>query len=255
ARRRHRQRRHRPHARPRDRLDAAAHHGSHRLPHRRPRRLRGHRRPLRPEPCVRRRVDEDRPAAAPGASSDPARSDAASARRAGTRARVRRGEGGGLRRPGAVRARAPRAPARRPRSRPAPAGRRARPVVTTPILAVFALVYLAMLLGGIPGLALDRTGAALLGAIALIATELVSPQQAWQSIDASTLFLLFGLMVVSAQLRLGGFYDHVTRRVAEADLAPDALLALLVAVAGVLSAVLANDIVCLAMAPILIEGC
>jgi Na+/H+ antiporter NhaD/arsenite permease-like protein len=43
--------------------------------------------------------------------------------------------------------------------------------------------------------------------------------------------------------------------VAEADLGPDALLALLVLVAGVLSAVLANDIVCLAMAPILIEGC
>jgi Na+/H+ antiporter NhaD/arsenite permease-like protein len=127
--------------------------------------------------------------------------------------------------------------------------------VTTPLVAVFALVYLAMLLGGIPGLALDRTGAALLGAIALVATELISPQQAWQSIDAPTLFLLFGLMVVSAQLRLGGFYDHVTRRVAEADLGPGALLALLVAVAGVLSAVLANDIVCLAMAPILIEGC
>src|SRR4029453_8525528 len=62
-------------------------------------------------------------------------------------------------------------------------------------------------------------------------------------------------MVVSPQLRLGGFYDHVTRRVAEADLGPGALLALLVAVAGVLSAVLANDIVCLAMAPVLIEGC
>lgn len=123
------------------------------------------------------------------------------------------------------------------------------------VLVVFALVYLAMLLGELPGLALDRTGAALLGAIVLVATELISPQQAWDAIDAPTLCLLFGLMVVSAQLRLGGFYDHLTRRVAEADLGPDALLALLVAVAGALSAVLANDIVCLAMAPVLIEGC
>jgi Na+/H+ antiporter NhaD/arsenite permease-like protein len=62
-------------------------------------------------------------------------------------------------------------------------------------------------------------------------------------------------MVVSAQLRLGGFYDQVTRRIAAAPLAPDALLAVLVAVAGILSALLANDIVCLAMAPILIESC
>src|SRR5262249_40616245 len=36
---------------------------------------------------------------------------------------------------------------------------------------------------------------------------------------------------------------------------PDVLLALLVVVAGVLSALLANDIVCLAMAPVLVEGC
>ena len=112
-----------------------------------------------------------------------------------------------------------------------------------------------MLLGEFPGLALDRTGAALLGAIVLVATELMSPQQAWSAIDTPTLCLLFGLMVVSAQLRLGGFYDQVTRRIAAAPLAPDALLAVLVAVAGLLSALLANDIVCLAMAPILIESC
>ncbi len=123
------------------------------------------------------------------------------------------------------------------------------------VLIVFALVYLAMLLGELPGLALDRTGAALLGAIVLVATELISPQQAWRAIDTPTLCLLFGLMVVSAQLRLGGFYDQVTRRIATAALGPGALLAMLVAVAGVLSALLANDIVCLAMAPILIEGC
>jgi Na+/H+ antiporter NhaD/arsenite permease-like protein len=92
--------------------------------------------------------------------------------------------------------------------------------VAAGVLIVFALVYLAMLLGELPGLALDRTGAALLGAIVLVATELVSPQQAWTAIDTPTLCLLFGLMVVSAQLRLGGFYDQVTRRIAAAPLAP-----------------------------------
>jgi Na+/H+ antiporter NhaD/arsenite permease-like protein len=62
-------------------------------------------------------------------------------------------------------------------------------------------------------------------------------------------------MVVSAQLRLGGFYAALTRRIGLARLAPDALIALVVAVAGALSALLVNDIICLAMAPILIEGC
>jgi Na+/H+ antiporter NhaD/arsenite permease-like protein len=123
------------------------------------------------------------------------------------------------------------------------------------VLAVFAFVYVGMILGGIPPFALDRTGVALLGAIALVATARVTPEQAARAIDVPTMALLFGLMVVSAQLRLGGFYAHLTRKLASARLSPAGLLAWLVGLAGVLSAVLANDIVCLAMAPVLVEGC
>src|SRR5512139_1713362 len=112
-----------------------------------------------------------------------------------------------------------------------------------------------MLLGEIPGLALDRTGVALLGALALVATERVTPAQAWAAVDVPTLALLFGLMVVSAQFRLGGFYTWVTRRIVAAPVSPSTLLAGVVAVAGGLSAVLANDVVCLAVAPLLVEGC
>jgi Na+/H+ antiporter NhaD/arsenite permease-like protein len=112
-----------------------------------------------------------------------------------------------------------------------------------------------MLLGEIPGLALDRTGVALLGALVLVAAERVTPEAAWRAVDVPTLALLFGLMVISAQLRLGGFYTWVTRRIVSADASPGALLAYVVAVAGALSALLANDIVCLAMAPLVVEGC
>jgi Na+/H+ antiporter NhaD/arsenite permease-like protein len=125
----------------------------------------------------------------------------------------------------------------------------------TIVLVVFGVVYLGMLLGEIPGLALDRTGVALLGALALVATERVTPAEAWRAVDVPTLTLLFGLMVVSAQFRLGGFYAWVTRRIVEAPFGPTALLAAVVAVAGGLSAVLANDIVCLAVAPLLVAGC
>ena len=123
------------------------------------------------------------------------------------------------------------------------------------MVLIFAFVYLGMMLGGIPGLALDRTGVALLGALALVASERVSPAAAWRAVDVPTIALLFGLMVVSAQFRLGGFYTWVTRRLASAEVQPPALLALLVGVVGGLCAVLANDIVCLAIAPLLVEGC
>lgn len=122
-------------------------------------------------------------------------------------------------------------------------------------LIIFGLVYLAMILGGLPGLLIDRSGAALVGAIAVVAVGKLTPEQAWGAIDVPTITLLFGMMVVSAQLRLGGFYSAVSRRIAVAELSPPALLFVLVLVAGGLSAVLANDIVCLAMTPVLLEGC
>jgi Na+/H+ antiporter NhaD/arsenite permease-like protein len=128
-----------------------------------------------------------------------------------------------------------------------------QPLNTT--LIVFTLVYLGMFLGRLPGLALDRTGFALLGAIALVAFGGVSVSAAWTSVDVPTIALLFGLMVVSAQFRLGGFYSAVTARLAERETSPGALLGSLVIVAGVLSALLANDIVCLAMTPVLASAC
>jgi Na+/H+ antiporter NhaD/arsenite permease-like protein len=123
------------------------------------------------------------------------------------------------------------------------------------VVGVFAVVYFGMMLGELPGLRMDRTGIALLGAIVLVATERLSLQEAWAAIDVPTMALLLGLMVVSAQFRMGGFYTAVTRRLGASEHTPHALLALVVVTAGVLSAVLANDIVCLAMAPVLVEVC
>jgi len=123
------------------------------------------------------------------------------------------------------------------------------------VLLVFALVYLGMILGGLPGLALDRTGVALLGAIALLAVGRMTLAQAALAVDLPTVGLLFGLMVVSAQLRLGGFYGWVACRVAGTPLSPPKLLLFLILVAGGLSALLCNDIICLAMAPVLVEAC
>jgi Na+/H+ antiporter NhaD/arsenite permease-like protein len=123
------------------------------------------------------------------------------------------------------------------------------------VLLVFSLVYLGMVLGGLPFLQLDRSGVALLGAIALIGAEAVGVEAAAQSIDLPTILLLFSFMVISAQMRLGGFYDAVARRLAALDIAPAALLAALIAVSAVLSAVFSNDVVCLAMAPVLVDAC
>jgi Na+/H+ antiporter NhaD/arsenite permease-like protein len=123
------------------------------------------------------------------------------------------------------------------------------------VVAIFVLVYLGMILGEFPGLALDRTGIALLGAIAIVASGRMTLPDAWAAIDVPTITLLLGLMVISAQFRLGGFYTTLTRRLGAGEHTPGGLLALVVVTSGLLSAVLANDIVCLAVAPVLIEVC
>lgn len=123
------------------------------------------------------------------------------------------------------------------------------------VLAVFLIVYAGMFLGELPGLALDRTGVALLGAIAILAAGRLETGQLAEAVDLPTLALLLGLMIISAQFRLSGFYSRVVRQVDRLDCSPRVLLALIVATAAFLSAVLANDIVCLAMTPVLIECC
>jgi Na+/H+ antiporter NhaD/arsenite permease-like protein len=123
------------------------------------------------------------------------------------------------------------------------------------IVAVFAVVYLGMFLGGLPRLKLDRSGVALLGAIAVIALAGLPVEDAARAIDLPTIVLLFAFMVVSAQMRLGGFYTAVTRRVGALPLSRGALLAALIGVAGSLSAVFSNDIVCLAMTPVVARLC
>jgi Na+/H+ antiporter NhaD/arsenite permease-like protein len=122
------------------------------------------------------------------------------------------------------------------------------------VLAVFGAVYLGMALGRWPGLRIDRTGIAILGAVVLYAAGAVDGRQALQAIDFPTLIVLFGLMMLSAQYAACGFYDWCSARIAATRAAPGTILGLTVLVAGLLSAVLANDVVVFAMTPMLIRG-
>jgi len=127
-------------------------------------------------------------------------------------------------------------------------------LTTFVILVVFAAVYAGMALGRWPGLRIDRTGIAVLGAILLFASGAVPEAAVGSAIDVPTLVILFGLMILSAQFALAGFYDWCAARIAGADTSPHGILLLTVGVGGGLSAVLANDIVVFAMTPMLCAG-
>ena len=118
-------------------------------------------------------------------------------------------------------------------------------------LAIFIATYLGVAFGRVPGLHLDRTGIALLGAIAMIASGTVPLAGAMEAIDLPTILLLYALMVVSAQLRLGGFYTRVASRTSSLLARPGLFLFGTMLLAALLSALLANDIICLAFTPVL----
>lgn len=126
------------------------------------------------------------------------------------------------------------------------------PLLTT---IVFAITYLGLALGRAPGLRVDRAGIALIGAVFMLATGLLSLEQAvaTESIDYPTLALLFGMMVVVAFLRLSGFFERFTTWSLQRIRTPAALLAMTIVLSGVLSAFLINDVVCVALTPLVIR--
>lgn len=119
------------------------------------------------------------------------------------------------------------------------------------IWVIFALTYIGLAIGEIPRMASDRTAIVVLGAAAMLLVGALTLRQATNSIDYPTILLLFGLMIFSGQLHLAGFYDVVGKGLIHLSRWPRYLLACLILVTAVLSALLANDIVCLAFTPLL----
>lgn len=117
---------------------------------------------------------------------------------------------------------------------------------------IFAASYFVFALGKFPGLKIDRPGAAIIGAVLMVAFRVVGATEALGAIDFATIVLLFSMMVVVANLRLGGFFEHIAEWIVE-RLHPQHLLPTVIFTCGLLSAFLVNDIVCLVMTPFVLH--
>ena len=112
--------------------------------------------------------------------------------------------------------------------------------------------YLALAIGRVPGLFIDRAGIALVGASLMVASGAITLPTAYQAIDINTIKLLLGMMIVVANLRLSGFFALRLPGAARVH-RPIALLRGIVVVAGLSSAFLVNDAVCLVLAPLVLD--
>lgn len=117
---------------------------------------------------------------------------------------------------------------------------------------IFLASYLVFALGKFPGLKIDRPGAAILGAVAMVAFRIVRPGETLRFIDFSTLVLLFSMMLIVGNLHLAGFFEWNAEAVLR-RLKPVHLLPAVIFTAGVLSAFFVNDIVCLVMVPFVLS--
>jgi Na+/H+ antiporter NhaD/arsenite permease-like protein len=120
-------------------------------------------------------------------------------------------------------------------------------------LMAFAGTYLGLALGHLPLFRVDRTGVAIIGAAPMVVAGVIPWDQAVAAVDVHTLALLFGMMIVTAYLRLSGFFSLVTVWTVRLARTPQALLAALVWASGILSALFVNDVVCLVLAPLVVE--
>src|SRR5580693_1736508 len=120
---------------------------------------------------------------------------------------------------------------------------------------IFAVTYAGLALGKVPGLRMDRAGIALVGATLMLVTGVLSLEQAVspESIDFKTLFLLFGMMIVVGVLRLSGFFERLIGMALRRITTPRALLAATIGLSGALSAFLINDVVCVALTPLVLH--
>jgi Na+/H+ antiporter NhaD/arsenite permease-like protein len=120
---------------------------------------------------------------------------------------------------------------------------------------IFAVTYLGMALGKVPWLRVDRAGIAFVGAVAMLVAGVITLAEATagESIDYGTILLLLGMMVVVGVLRLSGFFAQVAEWSLRRIKTPRGLLLVTIFLSGILSAFLVNDIVCLALTPVVLH--
>lgn len=125
----------------------------------------------------------------------------------------------------------------------------------TTICIVFGLVYFGMIVGRFPYLKIGRPAIALVGAVALLAGHHISGAAALASVDFGTLGLLFGLMLISAQFEIAGLYTYLAKMVDFFKVSPTLLLGIVIVLAGGLAAFLTNDVIAVAMTPVVLGMC
>ncbi|WP_437313714.1 SLC13 family permease [Sorangium sp. So ce385] len=124
------------------------------------------------------------------------------------------------------------------------------------VLLVFAATYILIAARRLSILPIGRPAGALAGACAMVFLSAIepgaglTPHEAFAAVEPNTIGLLLGMMLLSASLDVAGVFERAAAWVARQNLSPVRLLYLVTVGAGLASAVLLNDSVCVMLAPL-----
>ena len=118
--------------------------------------------------------------------------------------------------------------------------------------AIFVITYVLISGRQLKVLPLNRPAAALLGAVLMVATGVMTPERAYRAINYDTLVLLLGMMLISAYLYLAHFFEWAAELVLNFSGTPARLLLYITLTSGILSALLVNDTICLMLTPLVV---
>jgi len=124
--------------------------------------------------------------------------------------------------------------------------------VPTIRLVILLVTYLLIAAQGLPWLRLTRPAASLLGAVAMVSIGGLALPDAYAAIDMNVIVFLLGVLLLTAYLELGGFFEWVAARIVRYAHAPASLLGVVVGVSGILSAFFVNDTICLVLTPLVL---
>lgn len=122
-----------------------------------------------------------------------------------------------------------------------------------PGIVIFLATYALICARRASVLRVDRPAIALMGAVACVDLGILGSEEALRAVNAPTILLLFSVMGMGAFLAVDGFFDDLEPVLARLARTPERLLGLIVWGAGVFSALITNDAVCVLGTPLVVR--
>ncbi|XP_027358802.1 silicon efflux transporter LSI3-like isoform X2 [Abrus precatorius] len=117
----------------------------------------------------------------------------------------------------------------------------------------FAIFWVLAVFPAVPFLPIGRTAGSLLGALLMVAFQVLSPDQAYEAIDLPILGLLFGTMVVSVYLERADMFKYIGKLLSWKSRGAKDLLCRICLISAVSSALFTNDTSCVVLTEFILK--